>query len=231
MNWSIILSATSFLLCGFFFVYFRAYLRRRTGPEQLLAEFREEVYKLIAEIDAATDKDALLVEERIKTLRSILEDVDKRIGVHIREMDRRRFQEEAYAELGRKRSIIGSFPTTVPQKTLKAFELFSGAPQKPIQEVVAVSEKLGGSEKSPGVEGNVAPVLDTPRTTGDNMPIGPRIVVSQRQIEPKPLPLAEQVAELSKAGLSPDLIARRLGVSISEVEVAIAISEGSGTEI
>ena len=63
------------------------------------------------------------------------------------------------------------------------------------------------------------------------MPIGPRIVVSQRQIEPKPLPLAEQVAELSKAGLSPDLIARRLGVSISEVEVAIAISEGSGTEI
>jgi hypothetical protein len=225
MNWSIILSATSLLLCGFFFVYFRAYLRRRTGPEQLLAEFREEVYKLIAEIDAATDKDALLVEERIKTLRSILEDVDKRIGVHIREMDRRRFQEEAYAELGRKRSIIGSFPATVPQKTLKAFDLFSGSPQKPIQEALAVSEK------TPGVEGNVASALDTPRTTEDNMRVGPRIVVSQRQIEPKPLPLAEQVAELSKAGLSPDLIARRLGVSISEVEVAIAISEGSGTEI
>ncbi|MDR2483843.1 MAG: hypothetical protein LBD55_00430 [Treponema sp.] len=206
-------------------MYFRAYLRRRTGPEQLLAEFREEVYKLIAEIDAATDKDALLVEERIKTLRSILEDVDKRIGVHIREMDRRRFQEEAYAELGRKRSIIGSFPATVPQKTLKAFDLFSGSPQKPIQEALAVSEK------TPGVEGNVASALDTPRTTEDNMRVGPRIVVSQRQIEPKPLPLAEQVAELSKAGLSPDLIARRLGVSISEVEVAIAISEGSGTEI
>jgi hypothetical protein len=213
------------MLCAFFFVYFRAYLRRRTGPEQLLAEFREEVNKLIAEIDAATDKDALLVEERIKTLRSILEEVDKRISVHIREVDRRRFQEEAYAELGRKRSIIGSFPA-VTQNMPKAYDLFPSASKKPMQELNAFSEK------DLSLEGAARPSLD--KTSQDNdrgsphaaqEPVGPRIVVAPRQIEPKPAPLAEQVVELSKAGLSPRLIALRLGVSLSEVELAIAISE------
>jgi hypothetical protein len=211
MNGSIILSALSLMVCVFFFLYFRAYLRRRTGPEQLLAEFREEVYKLIAEIDAATDKDAMLVEERIKTLRSLLEDVDKRISVHIREVDRRRFQEEAYAELGRKRSIISSFPT-VTQHTPKAYDLFSASPKKPIQEFNAFSEK-------------VTRVDNTEDAMPEQEPSGPRFVVAPRQIEPKPLPLTEQVTELYKAGLSPRLIALRLGVSLSEVELAIAISE------
>ncbi|MDR2535172.1 MAG: hypothetical protein LBD29_03960 [Treponema sp.] len=200
MNWSIIFSVTSLILCGFFFFYFKNYLRRRTGPEQL-AEFREEVYKLIAEIDAATDKDALLVEERIKTLRGILEDVDKRIGVHIREMDRRRFQEETYAELGRKR-IVGAFPTGY-QKIQKAVDLFT-VPETPGLEKSNFSEKAEPAE----------PVIE-PR---------PRIVVPERQIEPKPPPFRDHVLELSKAGLAPGLIALRLNVSIAEVEAVIAIS-------
>ncbi|MDR3171023.1 MAG: hypothetical protein LBU17_05255 [Treponema sp.] len=171
MNISLIFSAASLILCAFFFVYFRAYLRRRTGPDRLLAEFREEVYKLIAEIDAATDKDSLLVEERIKSLRTILADVDKRISIQVRELDRQRFQEDAYAQLG----------------------------------------KRYASTKADGF----APVYD-------EMPHGPRIV--SREITLKPLPFAEQVAELSRAGFSANLIATRLGVSISEVELAIAIA-------
>ncbi|MDR3333789.1 MAG: hypothetical protein LBT13_02720 [Treponema sp.] len=169
MNISLIFSAASLILCVFFFVYFRAYLRRRTGPDRLLTEFREEVYKLIAEIDAATDKDSLLVEERIKILRTILADVDKRIGIHVRELDRQRFQEDAYAQLGKRYT--------------KA---------------------------------------DAPSPVYDEVPPGPRIV--SREITLKPLPFAEQVAELSRAGFSASLIATRLGVSISEVELAIAIS-------
>jgi hypothetical protein len=191
-----------------------------------LAEFREEVYKLIAEIDAATDKDALLVEERIKTLRVLLEDVDKRISVHIREVDRRQFQEEAYAELGRKRSITNPFSAVI-QPFPKAYDLFSGS-----------TSKIGAetdSQKPEALEKEIPTSAVVGFTTpGDSTPIplkrdltGPRIVRAPREIEPKPLPFAEQVAELSKAGLSSSLIATRLGVSISEVELAIAIAERS----
>ncbi|MDR0561294.1 MAG: hypothetical protein LBG73_01220 [Spirochaetaceae bacterium] len=201
MDWAIIFSAASLILCGCSFLYFKSYLRRRTGSERLLAEFREEVYKLIAEIDAATDKDALLVEERIKTLRTVLEDVDKRIGLHIREIDRRRFQEEAYAELGRKRSIIGSIQS-VPLTTPKAAELFP-APAKAV----------------PAPESPPAAVPEEPRAEN------PRIVVSPNQIEPKPPPVREQILELSKAGLDTRLIALRLGIGIAEVETTIAIAE------
>ncbi|MDR2534704.1 MAG: hypothetical protein LBD29_01565 [Treponema sp.] len=218
MDWSIMFSGTSLILCGLFFFYFRGYLRRRTGSERLLSEFREEVYKLIAEIDAATDKDALLVEERIKTLRSILEDVDKRIGVHIREIDRRRFQEEAYAELGRKRSIIGSFSGTVPSKTPKVVELFPDIPPKN-PELVVFPEKSEGSGSADMIQ--EPPPLEKPNPP----PKLPHIVVPEQQLQPKPPPLREQIVELSRAGLDPSLIALRLGVGVAEVETVLAIAK------
>ncbi|MDR0525483.1 MAG: hypothetical protein LBG90_06395 [Spirochaetaceae bacterium] len=182
----IIFSAGSLILCAVFFLYFKAYLRRRTGPDRLLAEFREEVYKLIAEIDTATDKDALLVEERIKTLRGILEEADKRIGVLLREMDRKQFQEETYSELGRKRQVLG------------------GAQKKAVPGVVPFPDPLPPEEPTESA--------------------GPHIVIPEKQIEPKALPIREQILDLSRAGLDSRLIALRLGLSIAEVETAIAIS-------
>ncbi|MDR3342474.1 MAG: hypothetical protein LBT14_06745 [Treponema sp.] len=198
MALSLIFSGVSLMVCGFFFVYFRAYLRRRTSSEQLLAEFREEVYKLIAEIDAATDKDALLVEERIKTLRTLLADVDKRISILARELDRRRSQEEAFAELGRRRVTTAGTGAGVAAEGVSAMH------------PAAVAYHEG----------------EAPPRNKEREPGGPRFVVAAREIEPKALPFAERVVELSRAGLSSSLIAARLGVSISEVELAIAISEG-----
>jgi len=60
-----------------------------------------EVHKLIAEIDAATDRDAQLVEERIKNLKNVLEETDKRIAVHLRDLERSRPGKELYTNLGR----------------------------------------------------------------------------------------------------------------------------------
>jgi hypothetical protein len=220
------LSVLTLMACVFFFIYCRAYLRRRTGSERILAEFREEVYKLIAEIDAATDKDALLVEERIKTLRSLLEEVDKRINVHLREVDRRQFQEEAYAELGRKHSLTNPFSAVI-QPFPKAYELFSGSSAQ--ANTKADSQEPAAAEipaATSAVVGFTAPAGSAPLPL-KREPVGPRIVRAQRDITPKPPPFPEQVAELSKAGLSASLIAARLGVSLSEVELAIAISERS----
>ncbi len=106
MDGSFFISLAGLGLWAASFLYFRWYLKRRTGSERILEEFGDEVDKLIADIDAATDRDVALVEDRVKTLRSLLEDVDRRIAAFGKEVDRRSLEERAYAELGRRKGQL-----------------------------------------------------------------------------------------------------------------------------
>jgi hypothetical protein len=171
MTLALVFSAASLILCGFFFLYFQSYLRRKTAPQEILEDYREEVNKLIIEIDAATERDAYLVEERIKSVKNILEELDKKIEIYVREFERRRSTETVYNSLGRNAKPAAS-------------------PPEPL---------LPEAGKNPAAE---AP---------DQNP-GPR-------------PLKEQVAALAARGFSPDAIAARLKVSISEVELIIALQD------
>ncbi|MDR2363143.1 MAG: hypothetical protein LBD65_01855 [Spirochaetaceae bacterium] len=212
MDLSLLFSSASLIICGFSFVFFRAYLRRRTGPERILAEFREEADKLIAEIDAITDRDAGLVAERIKTLRDLLEDVDRRIVVYTREINRGKNQEAAYTELGLKGSVLnarGTRPGEItpfpPEKT----GAVSAAPQK-----TAEPREIPGEKAEP------------PGTAGDgnrNTPGKPRFTRAPQGIEPGPPSFAEQVEKLARTGLSSELIASRLGTTLAEVDLAMAL--------
>ncbi|MCL2128125.1 MAG: hypothetical protein FWH38_07720, partial [Treponema sp.] len=101
MTIPLVLSAVSLGLCVSFFFFFRWYITRKTAASQLLSDYRNEVYRLIGEIDSATDRDSLLVEERVKSLRKLLDDTDRRISVYMRELQRSRSGEAMYANLGR----------------------------------------------------------------------------------------------------------------------------------
>jgi hypothetical protein len=216
MTLTVIFSAASLLFCGFFFIY----IRRRTAAKRILAEFREEVDRLIAEIDAVTDRDALLVEDRIKTLRALLEDADRRIALYARELDRRRGEESAYAALGRKAKSAKSAagPQEPGRKAARGAE-DSGAPVNLSGAIAAYNAESaagsGNAESSPPGK------PDAPDKSAPELPL---FVRADRDIEPAPLPFAEQAAELSRSGLSPDLIAARLGSTVAEVNMAIALS-------
>ncbi|MHB9294340.1 hypothetical protein PilKf_00047 [Pillotina sp. SPG140] len=86
-------------------MYCQNYLKRRTGHEHILSELREEIDKLIAEVDAATDRDALLVEERIKQTRVLLDELDKRLALYVQELERRKLQDTVYKELETEPSV------------------------------------------------------------------------------------------------------------------------------
>jgi hypothetical protein len=204
MDSGTIISIISLGLCALFFIYCNAYIRRRTGQERILAEFKEEVSKLIAEIDVATDRDATLIEDRIKTIKTLLDDVDKRIVLYDQELAKRRASEEAYAELGRKRLVearINAQGQTVQNGAAPVHDMSVRSLLK--------EEQRGGVAN--GDEGGEKDAGETPPA------------VHSAAMEQKPI--LEQIAELSKAGFSPNLIANRLGMSISEVEIAIAIAE------
>jgi hypothetical protein len=194
MALAIVFSAASLLICGFSFIYFQAYLRRRTGTKRILAEFEEEVNNIVATIDAAADRDITLVEERVRSLKALLDAADRRITAYAREMDSRAAQETAYAALSRPPA--------------------QAAPQPPSAEAPAVPPAAQAKARALS-GGTIALPL------GD----GPRFVKSPNPVKPKPRPLTERVSELSQNGLSPEAIASRLGVTISEVDLALAVSE------
>ncbi len=101
MNISLFISIFCLVFCLLFFFYIKWYIKRKVSATELLAEYRAEVYRLNADINAVTDRDSMLVEDRIKKLKEILEDTDKRIKVYVQELDRSRTGEALYTSLGR----------------------------------------------------------------------------------------------------------------------------------
>lgn len=196
MTLPLTLSVFGLALCVLFFFYFRWYIKRNTAAEQLLAAYRTEVYRLIAEIDAATDRDSLLVEERIKTLKNLLEDTDKRIAVYVRELERSRSGEAMYANLGR--GIRAALNSPLPPPALESGTEDS-RPSPPYTDVSRV--KTGGRKRAPG------PSVGVPELPGQQPAAKPR--------------LKAQIAVLAAEGLDPGEIASRLRVSLSEVDLAL----------
>ena len=95
----LLFSALALIISFISLLYFKSYLKRRTGQERILSEFAEEVNNILKSINEATDKDISLIEEREKNLKILLEEVDKRLKLYIREMDRRSAAEKAHAAL------------------------------------------------------------------------------------------------------------------------------------
>ncbi|MDR1947900.1 MAG: hypothetical protein LBQ38_00745 [Spirochaetaceae bacterium] len=211
MTLAIVFSAASLILWGFSFVFFLSYLKRRTGQERILAEFREEVDLIITDINDVTDRNVVLIEDRIKSLRSLLEKTDRRINTLGRELDRRSVREIAYARLGR--NLVretGTGPDAAPQA-------LDAVPRDP-----AAASQAPAPDATPQ-----APAPDaTPREPGDaGVPEGRDGGGPEGRLEPRHQSFTEQVAELYRAGLSADSIAARLDAPMAKVNLAIAMAE------
>ncbi|MFP3040182.1 hypothetical protein LQZ19_00005 [Treponema primitia] len=223
MTLSLIFSAAALIICGFSFIYLLSYLRRRTGAERILKDFEEEVDRLIAGIDLAAERNLTLLEDKSKSLKILLDTLDRRITAYARELDRRNTQESAlsaltgespkprsaegaYAALGRARGLRSSLEVILPEPDTQ--------PETPGQEPAA----MPALDPSGGLFDPAVPEAETGKSAG------PRFIRSPNQVKPK-APLTEQVLELSRNGFSAETIAARLGVTIAEVDLALAMSE------
>lgn len=227
----LILAAASLILSGFSFLFCFAYLKRRTGREHILVELKDEVDRLILDVNEITNRDTFLVEDRVKTLKALLVDTDRRIVLLSKEVSRRQSQEEVYVELGKLRSPASNPEPVVPASlsgTVNPAKAPAGPAVNPAQAVPGAalfSRSSGEAAVSP------PPVGSPSAEKGKAPPSGtysPRIVRSAVPLPPVLPPFAEQVADLYRAGFSSDLIAVRLGAAVSEVDLAIALTERRG---
>jgi len=215
MTMPLIFSVISLCLCVFGFFFFRRYIERKTAARELLADYRAEVYRLIAEIDAAADRDSLLVEERIKTLKSILEDTDRRISVYMRELQRSKAGEAMYASLGR--GIRAALDSRPPQLESSALSESPALIEPPALVEPPAPPELSASQNTPISQELPFPQELPPQETSASLP--PNTAAAKRK--PKKTKIKVQIAEMSAQGLSSAEIASQLNLSLAEVELAL----------
>jgi hypothetical protein len=229
MTTSIVISIITLCLCVSGFFFFRWYVGRKTAASELLADYRAETYRLIAEIDAAADRDSLLVEERIKTLKKLLDDTDRRIAVYMKELQRSRAGEQLYTSLGRGiRAALDSQPGQAalfpeePAPKEAAPSMKASDVQEEINLLRSTATKLAGSTQRKAVlrdsaETEPSSKAATPQKTAENNTASE----AAGKRKPKKAKLKIQIAELSAQGLSPAKIASRLKLSLAEVDLAL----------
>lgn len=87
------------------FFALRAYIKKRSNRETLLAALTDEVRGLEAELNRITDRDASLIEQRVEELRRLLREADEKTALFqsvIAEMrERQRLLAEAEAKTAR----------------------------------------------------------------------------------------------------------------------------------
>jgi predicted DNA-binding protein YlxM (UPF0122 family) len=207
MNYlSIFISAFCLVFCLLFFFYIKWYIKRKVSATELLAEYRTEVYRLSAEINAITDRDSMLVEDRIKKLKEILEDTDKRVKVYVQELERSRTGEALYTSLGKGIRAALKTPADIPPSSDHAPELSTQSPK-----LTLVRQEKAPSDFS----------VQSPSVLHSASPAAP-----PAQHEPKQYSkwqIRSQIEELVKENLSPQEIASRLKISITEVEIAMSM--------
>ncbi|MCL2600369.1 MAG: hypothetical protein FWD88_04225 [Treponema sp.] len=205
MTTPLVLSALSLCVSVSCFFFFRWYIRRETSAAKQLEVYRKEVGGLIASIDTVTDRDSLLVEERVKILRKLLEDTDKRMAVYVKELERGRSSEVLYDSLGR--NTLDSGPSQQAEPGPEPAPRGEGA--KPIAaETPAGGKKQKNKNRRTGPAETAAPENTAPPT---GLPPGP--IDKSR--------LKAQIAEMSARGTPAHEIATNLGISVAEVDLAL----------
>ena len=205
---AVLLSALALVISVISFFFFKSYLKRRTGQERILAEFREEVSSILRLIDETTDRDISLIEEKEKSLKTLLEEIDKRLKLYIRELDKRHEAEETHAALVSKTQSIsyeelGKARRRISRQESPPASTTAAEPAPAYMPVAAAS--ASAAVPAPGVASASAAAPEAAETA--------------------PLPVNEQIRELLRAGYAPRGIASRLGLSVAEVEFATALME------
>lgn len=90
-------------IAGYFIVYLilKAKLNKSVDPKAILESIREEVDRIIVELNSTTDRNITLLEDKVQSLSTLLERADKKIGILRREIEKHELSGKVYSELAR----------------------------------------------------------------------------------------------------------------------------------
>ncbi len=184
-------------------VMFVLYLRMkdRFSQTRILGDIRTEIDRLILDLGRETDRDVAILEDRIRGLRELMDEADRRILLANREDTKRR----NLPEIPLQKETATEKKYAVTEQTIKENE-----PALPPQ------NNDPADIKQPVAEDNEPVIIYTK----------PRITRRENQLEPE-IPVRERVVEMARKDISPEIIAKTIGISQGEVDLILAMNESS----
>jgi len=214
MNILNIVSIICLALCFVMFFYFRWYIKKSVSSSSIsakeLAARQREVENLISDIDRITDRDSQLVEARIKLLKTLVEETDKRISLYVKELERSSSKETLYSSLGkgiRDALNISNEESDTPVDTIEL------SPEARLKSLRASSSASNASPETP-VTPKREPASDLSEISHPAEAAFPASPPNKQQIR-------SHIDLLLNEGLPAEEIASRLGISVAEVNLAI----------
>ena len=92
------------------YVLLRDRVRRAASSDAHIAEIRDEVSRLLVELNRTTDRNIALIEDRITSLNELLSSADKKIGLLRRETEKHDVGTQIYSRLAEGRSRATGAP-------------------------------------------------------------------------------------------------------------------------
>ncbi len=210
----------------------------RFSAKNVLSAIRLEMDNLVADLSRETEHDVALLESRIASLKALIDEADRRILLAERESVKREREREVLDRMADEARSSKGAEGLQPQAPVNPMSQGLESPRQPLAgTVVAHPDRAGQPERQERPERNE--LLE--RSERSERPANPttysraQVLRNSRKEEPsvtrasrvEPLiPLAEQVVSLAQKGLSPELIASRLAVSLGEVELIIDMRLG-----
>lgn len=188
-----------------FILFFR--LKKTFSPKILLHDIKNEVEKLLIEINRTADEDITLIEARIKGLKALIAEADRRILLFQGQTEERKREQEILQKLS------ATSNATLEGRAVEKYKKM-GSKIPPSINFDFYHDRLETQEE-------VLP------TTYSELPIISHVIDSPLNIVDDPInevPLRQQVLKLDGEGISSDIIAEKLGISITEVQLIIDIS-------
>ena len=80
-------------------------LRRQAGVDKTLEALREELEALVRDVNGITERNILLIENRIQAAKELMDQISRATSAQHRDEEARQAAEKAYAALGRNRPL------------------------------------------------------------------------------------------------------------------------------
>ncbi len=204
----------------------RVKVRRFLGAEEELERIRREIGALIVELDASADRNVTVLEDRLLALKDSIAEADNRIALLGQERSRRQAEAVVYDRLGRTgepRRPVTTTQATQQATTDQPLGMPPATTDQPQAQVRAqASEPQARLAAENGPERTTVGQAAPPPALGDGASAVPFIRFSDKPIVTDE-PFADKVVSLARRGFSSDIIAARLGATMAEVDLALAI--------
>jgi hypothetical protein len=204
--WYTILITLVVDLGGLLLIYalLRDRLRRAASASTQIAELRDEVSRLVIELNQTTDRSVALLEDRIANLNDLSAAADKKMGLLRREIEKHDMGNQVYSR------IAAARPSTQMGNDAARSDRESNVARSDRESNVARSDRESNVARSDREDGAAQ---RSTRAQSLSVELYERTDLQQR------------VVMLHKTGLSPALIATRLGVPAGEVELILSLEQ------